>query len=72
MGSAERSWGDVKTINQERDQLLEVTYLRSIVLCIHLTVLKKQGLEGLYITHIVMMVHTVTLGMIRTTPLTIN
>ena len=71
IGSADRSWGDVKK-KQERDQLLEVTYLRSIVLCIHLLVLKNQGSEGLYMTHIPTMVHTVTLGNMMTKPSTIN
>ena len=47
--SAERSWGDVKK-NQDIYQLLAVTFLRSRVFCIHLPVLKKQGMEGLYLT----------------------
>ena len=47
-------------------------YLISRVLCIHLPALNKKGLEGLYLTQIVKMVHTVTLGMMRTTPSTIN
>ena len=41
IGSAECSWGDVKKSNQERDQLLAVTYMRIRVLCIHLLVFKK-------------------------------
>ena len=70
--STERSWDDVKQYNQERDQLLVVTSLISRVLCIHMPVFKKQGLEELYLTQIVKMVHTVNTGMRRTTPLTIN
>ena len=49
-----------------------VTYLRSRAVCIHLLVFKKQGLEEIYNTKILKMVHRVTLGMMRTTPLAIN
>ena len=62
----------LKESNQEIYQLLAVISPRSRVLCIHMPVLKKQGLKGLYLTHILKMVHTVILGMMRTTPLTIN
>ena len=72
IGSAERSWVDVKKSDQESDQLLAVAYLRRRVLCIHLLVLKKQGLKVLYLTQISKMVHTVAVGMISTTPSTIN
>ena len=56
--------------NQERDQLLAATSLRSRVLCINMLVLKNQGLEDLFLTQIPTMVHTVTLGMMKTRPLT--
>ena len=62
----------LKQSNQEIDHILAVTYMRSRLLCIHMLVLKKQVLEGLYITHIVKMVHTVTIEMMRTTSLTIK
>ena len=38
IGSAERSWGDVKKLNQERDKLLVVASLRRRVFFIHLLV----------------------------------
>ena len=71
IGSAERSWGDLKK-NQERDQLLAVTYLRSRVFCLYLPLLKNQVLEDLYLIQILTMVHTVTLGMMTTRPSTMN
>ena len=62
----------LKQSNQKRDYLLAVTSLRSKVFCIHMLVLKKQGLEVLYLTHIVRMADAVTLGIMRITSLTNN
>ena len=62
----------LKQSNQEIDHLLAVTSQRSRLFCIHLLVLKNKVFEGLYITQIVNIVHTVTLGMMSTTPLNIN
>ena len=45
---------------------MAVTSLRSKVLCIHLIVLEKKELEGIYLIQIVKMVHTFTLGVTRT------
>ena len=69
----ERSWGDVKKSNQEKDHLLVVAFMISIVLFIYILTLKKRSLEGIYHTQIVKnRVHTVALGMTRIVPSTIN
>ena len=62
----------LKQPNKEIHQLLSVTYLRSRLLYIRLPVLEKKVSEGLFLTQIVKMVHTFTIGMMRTTPLTTN
>ena len=72
IGYIECSWSDIKKPNQERYQLLVMISMRSRVLCIHVLVLKNQGAEAIYLTQIVNIVHTITLGIMRTNYSDIN
>ena len=45
VGSVDRSWGDVKKYSQAKYHLWAVTFMRSIVLCIHMLSLMKKKLR---------------------------
>ena len=71
-GSAERSWGDIKTIKSGEISALgsDISDKQSVMytyFCI-----EEARIGKIYQTLMVMMVHAFTLGMIRIMPLTIN
>ena len=62
----------LKQSSQTKYQLLEVAFMRSRLLCIHMLALNNQELEKIYQTPIVMTVQKFTPGMTMVVTLTIN